>query len=535
MRVGATLCPPPAACPTPTIQRPPLPRARPRNPVPVPPPEPRPEPPVLAPQAAIILPPARPLPRRAARRLLRLLRPLALPLLHRLDWRIRGAVERTDAIQRIAAATATLAAQLHAERDATAEARAADAHSRTRLDLIEQHLRGLTAQLQLLDAARQHDRAALLAAIAEARTPPETLAALALRLDAAHLQQSDASRASRTAAREIQDRLAPLQGGLKSLHDGLAPLQGGLSSLQDRLVSLHLKTDDSGAHLIALQDAAASLLANVNAAAAQLARRYLIPAGPDVAIRTDDGYLVVPLEDEAQIAAMVETAGQLEPGTLAVACALATPGGLAIDAGAHVGTFTVPLARRLGDTGLLIAVEPTPRTAAILRRTLALNGLESRVQLHQCAAGAAPGQARFHLAALGSHNSLMPLGAETQSETEVAVCPLDSLAPPGRPACLIKLDVEGAELDALHGAARLLADSPRAGLIAEFGPSHLARAGIAIPDWLAAFRAHGLAPWEIDEAAGTVSPLRTDLATLHSINLLWLRDPPETYPGLRLA
>ncbi len=420
-------------------------------------------------------------------RVLGLFRPLARPVLDRLDRGVEAAVERAGVLRRIEAATAALAA----DRDA-------DAQTRRRLDQIEEHLRGLSAQIA---AARQQDRATV-AALAEA------IGGVTLRLDAAHLQRAD--------RRRTEDAVAGEFGA--------------------KMVALHVKMDDAGTRLGTLYGAAEAAsvgLGALQAEASRLSRRHWFPAGEDVAVRTDDGYLIVPGDDAAQMAAMVETAGRLEPGALAVACALAAPGGLAVDAGAHVGTFTVPLARRLGAGGLLVAVEPTPRTAAVLRRTLALNGLDERVVLHECAAGAAPGRARFELAAAGSHNSLLPLGAEAAGAIKVAVCPLDALVPAGRPACLVKLDVEGSELAALAGARRLLADSPRAGVIAELGPSHLARAGVAVADWLAAFRAHGLAGWQIDEATGRLLPLGGDIGGLLSVNVLWLRDPPESYPGLR--
>ncbi len=347
-----------------------------------------------------------------------------------------------------------------------------------------------------------------------------------LRLDAARLQIRDAVLAACAAERALPD--------LRALSDEAVALLGSLHPKADhlgvQLSALHAKADQAAADGTAEQLGA--LLARTDA----LLRRNLVPAGPDVAVRTDDGYLIVPVEDESNVVAMVETAGRLEPGTLGVACALAVEGGLAVDVGAHLGTFTVPLARRVGPRGLLVAVEPTPRTAGALRRTLALNGLQDRVALHECAAGGEEGRALLHVAAVGSHNSLLPLGDEDVGEIEVAVRTLDAIVPEQRPACVVKIDAEGMELEVVRGAGRLLAESPRAGVIAEFGPSHLARVGVSVADWLGAFQAHGFAPWEIEEASGRLRPLRqAGLDTVFSLNLLWLRDPPESYPGLLVA
>ena len=519
MRAGALLRsapqPPdaPAAPPEQTVAPPrPVAEQRPAPVLPAPPPpvpveEPAPAP-LPVPGHVLQPPPIRPAHRRVARRILRLLRPFALPLLHRLDWRIRGAVDRTEtsaAVARVEVALAALRAQLDA----------ASAASMARLDAADARVAAVdarfAARLGALETARLADHAELLRAVAEARVPDEVFAGIVLRLDAARLQIRDASASAGAVSAEA-----------------VALLQ-----------SLHPKADDLGVQVSALHAKAdragldrAALLARTDT----LIRRNLVPAGNDVAVRTDDGYLVVPIEDESQIVAMVETSGRLEPGALSVACALAAEGSLAVDVGAHVGTFTVPLARRVGPGGLVVAVEPTPRTLGALRRTLALNALQDRVALHECAAGGGEGRARLHVAAVGSHNSLLPLGDEGVGEVEVAVRALDAIVPEGRPASVVKVDAEGMELEVLRGAGRVLAESPRAGVIAEFGPSHLARLGISVADWLGAFQAHGFVPWEIEDASGRLRPLReTGLETVFSLNLLWLREPPENYPGLLLA
>jgi FkbM family methyltransferase len=508
MRAGALLCPaapqrpdgpaafsdPAPAAPEPIQQRQPAP-----SPVSLP----REEPARAAPELAPVLAPARrPFHRRAGRHFLRLFRPLMLPFLHRLDWRIRGAVDRTEtgaAVARIEAALATLAG---------------------RVEAVSAGTRTAAARLDALEAARLGDRAELLRAVAEARIPDEVLFGLAIRLDAARLQIRDGTAAAGAAAEGMS-------AGLRAASDHLSNL----------LVLLHEKTDRTAAEAVGrMPGRLDALLARTEL----LLRRNLVPAGQgDVAVRTDDGYVIVPVEEESQVVAMVETAGRLEPGTLRVACALAPEGALAVDVGAHVGTFTVPLARRVGPAGLVVAAEPTPRTAGALRRTLALNGLQDRVELHECAVGSGEGRARLHIAAVGSHNSLLPPPDELVGGTavEVAVRTLDALVPAGRAASVIKVDAEGMELDVLRGAGRVLAESPRVALIAEFGPSHLARAGIPVASWLDAFRAHGFVAWEIEEESGRLRRLRAaaGLEAVFSLNLLWLRDAPESYPGLLLA
>lgn len=66
-------------------------------------------------------------------------------------------------------------------------------------------------------------------------------------------------------------------------------------------------------------------------------------------------------------------------------------GGVAVDVGANVGTFALPLARHVGPDGLVIAIEPHPVTHARLRFNRDASGL-SQVRLVAAAAGDSDGE-----------------------------------------------------------------------------------------------------------------------------------------------
>ena len=78
--------------------------------------------------------------------------------------------------------------------------------------------------------------------------------------------------------------------------------------------------------------------------------------------------------------------GPFEAAEVAALCRLATPGSTAIDVGANVGVFTVPLALSVGDRGRVLSFEPAPQTAARLRANVERNGL-GNVDVHVCALG----------------------------------------------------------------------------------------------------------------------------------------------------
>jgi FkbM family methyltransferase len=124
-------------------------------------------------------------------------------------------------------------------------------------------------------------------------------------------------------------------------------------------------------------------------------------------------------------------------------------GSVAIDVGAWYGPWTYWLAKRASHVH---SFEPNPQVAAVLERTVAAN-----VTVHKAAASDITGTASLALPSGGKGTegraSLEGLDESTRA-VEVKTCRLDDLDL-GTPS-LIKIDVEGHELAALHGGANLV-------------------------------------------------------------------------------
>jgi FkbM family methyltransferase len=127
-------------------------------------------------------------------------------------------------------------------------------------------------------------------------------------------------------------------------------------------------------------------------------------------------------------------------------------GGLFVDVGANVGTYTI-WAAELGAE--VIAIEPAADTFALLQENIALNGY--RVTAVPAAAGDHCGTARF-TSGLDAGNSMAPDGPVV-----IELVTIDALIGDRRVTGM-KIDVEGFEIDVLRGAVRALADH-RIGLI----------------------------------------------------------------------
>jgi FkbM family methyltransferase len=132
------------------------------------------------------------------------------------------------------------------------------------------------------------------------------------------------------------------------------------------------------------------------------------------------------------------------------------PGDNVLDVGAHFGNYTAPMASLVGAAGRVLAIEPSTRAFAILRRNITLNGLKN-VETIKAAASDQDGEVTFFIADDPSRSSL---AARSGAQEKVRAIRLDSLNAP-RPVHFIKIDVEGAEPLALRGAEKILrADLP---------------------------------------------------------------------------
>jgi FkbM family methyltransferase len=135
-------------------------------------------------------------------------------------------------------------------------------------------------------------------------------------------------------------------------------------------------------------------------------------------------------------------------------------GDVFFDIGANLGLFTLTAARRVGPSGHVYAFEPSRREAQYLQRNLELNQL-TNVTIVMQAVSDQCGTARFAIAADGGNNSLMKNAhpqQQIQEWQDVEVTTLDTfVAAYNVPRVdLMKIDVEGGEVNVLRGAAHLL-------------------------------------------------------------------------------
>ena len=148
--------------------------------------------------------------------------------------------------------------------------------------------------------------------------------------------------------------------------------------------------------------------------------------------------------------------GTYEVDRLRALATAASPGAVVYDVGANVGIYSLLASLRAGPSGKVYAFEPLERNLLYLRRHLTLNKVESCVVI-QAAVCNREGTRSFSAASWSSSMAHL----STDGEISVPSTTLDSCVygePRFRPPDIIKIDVEGAELEVLEGASRVLTE-----------------------------------------------------------------------------
>jgi FkbM family methyltransferase len=150
--------------------------------------------------------------------------------------------------------------------------------------------------------------------------------------------------------------------------------------------------------------------------------------------------------------------GLYEVGVQEAFVRLLRPGDTMWDVGAHIGFFAALAASRVGPGGRVHAFEPMPANRNRLLETIELNKLD-QVEVHPIAVAGQTGASHLYGNSSTSMWSLVENPGEKRIDVPCAT--LDDLiadASFGTPA-LVKIDVEGTEVDVLRGGLRLLTET----------------------------------------------------------------------------
>lgn len=207
------------------------------------------------------------------------------------------------------------------------------------------------------------------------------------------------------------------------------------------------------------------------------------------------------------------------------------PGMRVIDVGANLGLYSVLIARRAGPSGRVLGFEPDPELCAALRENARLNAVA--VEAHNLALGSAPGQLALHKSVINSGDNHLGQAANPlfRRSVMIEVVRLDDHLP-GLAVDLVKIDVQGWELEALRGMRQTLAANASVRIYFEFSPNGYVRAHSTYQELIAFLRGLGfrifdpIARQELDDDG--LARLAQTLAATGYTNLLASRQTPWT-------
>lgn len=144
--------------------------------------------------------------------------------------------------------------------------------------------------------------------------------------------------------------------------------------------------------------------------------------------------------------------GTYEPQIAAALKRLVRAGDVCVDAGAHVGYFTLLLAKLSAPDGRVFSFEPNPENASIVRANVEANGLAERVVVEEAAVAEDDGMIELHATPSGG-SSEWSTSAEFAARTGTSKHPsvsvrslrLDRFLDSLNRLDVIKMDIEGAE------------------------------------------------------------------------------------------
>lgn len=254
------------------------------------------------------------------------------------------------------------------------------------------------------------------------------------------------------------------------------------------------------------------------------ARRLVGSRLPALSAEYEDGRRFSFPERDRMYAA-VFVFGEYEPAESAIVRRLLRDGDLAVDVGANLGWFSILMANCVGRRGLVLAIEPTPPIRRRLQSNLSANP-SLNIRVLPVAIGSSAGVAEIHMfeELPHGHASLSNLGRGDDVTFEVEIKRLDDLIQPGgRMPTLIKVDVEGSELDVLRGAHGLLSTQSPPMWMLEVNHQTSSSFGYTPPMLLDALRGyHDYRTFRLAE--GDLSPERNPSTAPHGAT--WFCVPP---------
>lgn len=189
---------------------------------------------------------------------------------------------------------------------------------------------------------------------------------------------------------------------------------------------------------------------------------------------TEHGFKMIldPFEDNGVELSIFQT-GTYERGTLSVIYSVLKPGDFFVDVGANVGLMTLLAAHKVGPQGKVVAFEPLPEIRELLSASLKINSLQN-TYIHSCALGSESSvNTIYRHPEVNRGSASIAWEGSSNQMVKIDIEPLDEiLGKYTQSPTMIKIDVEGWELEVLKGGLNTLKTQPQPVVCVEFSRTH---------------------------------------------------------------
>jgi FkbM family methyltransferase len=196
--------------------------------------------------------------------------------------------------------------------------------------------------------------------------------------------------------------------------------------------------------------------------------------------------------------------GSYEPGTTAIFSSLLTEGINVIDIGANIGYYTILAARRIGN-GVVFSFEPEPFNFSLLQKNCDENQLRN-VRLYRLALSDKRSRSQLYLSPTNSGGHSLFRRGRIFPSIAVETSSLDLILP-DIDVGVVKIDVEGSELQVLRGMRNTIRKNKNIRMIVEYNPFLLLQAGVGADYLLNEIESLGFSFRAISERTGKALPL----------------------------
>jgi FkbM family methyltransferase len=232
-----------------------------------------------------------------------------------------------------------------------------------------------------------------------------------------------------------------------------------------------------------------------------------------------------------------------EPDVAKFICRILKPRDMAVDVGANVGIHTLLMATLVEKEGFVFSIDPSDENIAEIQDNVRINSLNNVYVKKSLMGGTLGDRAYFHHQITDSGNSHVTIDAGLYNDANtkfMEIETLDHLLQKEEKIKLIKMDVEGYEVNILKGAEKLLERKCVKYWIVEYCIQELVRMGESLESLRELMSKYGLSMFVLDANGGFPKyyPRSVDICSPWLSNLLfaypeelgmdWIRDDTAT-------